>query len=158
MNLKDITSWWFKLPQREKSLITVASAMVVFLLVWLFAVSPAVQTIRSFDSNYKAQERKLQQMLNLQSQAQALQNLPRVSQPAAVTALETSIETLFGNRAEIIFNGGNATVNIRGASAEELSQWLNNIRTNARTVAVQARLNRTNLGWNGSFQLVLPTL
>lgn len=156
MNVKEMQSWWFKLPQRDRNLIVLAAGLVILLLVWVVAVSPASRTLRTFDNDYKVQERKLQHMMNLQKEAQNMQNLPRVSQAAAVTALETSIENTFKNRAEVIFSGSNATVNIRGASAEELSQWLANIRTNARTVAVQARLNRNNTGWSGSLQLVLP--
>jgi general secretion pathway protein M len=156
MNVKTIQSWWSALPQRDKNLIVIAASSVLFLLIWVVAISPAARTLRTFDSNYTTQERKLQNMMNLQKEAQSLQNLPRVSQAAAVTALEAAIDNTFKNRAEIIFSGSNATVNVRGASAEELSQWLANIRTNARTVAVQARLNRTSTGWSGSFQLVLP--
>ena len=156
MNLAEAKAKWARLPARDKVLIRVASVLIIALLLWLVALAPAIRTIRSFDSTQKAQEAKLQQMLNLQAQAQSMQNLPRVSQAAAVTALESSIEQSFGNRAEIIFNGGNATVNVRGISAEDLAKWLSNIRTNARTVAIQARLTRTNIGWNGSFQMVLP--
>ena len=156
MNLAQAKSWWAGLPDRDKALIRVAVILVMVLLLWLLALSPAIRTIRSFDAKHKAQEMQLQRMLNLQSQAQSMQNLPRVSQAAAVTALEASIDQTFGNRAEIVFSGGNATVNVRGVSAEDLAKWLANVRTNARTVAIQARLTRTNAGWNGSFQMVLP--
>lgn len=156
MNIAQAKVWWTALPSREKTLLRVAAVLITVLFLWLVALSPAIRTIRAFESTQRAQEAKLQQMLNLQSQAQSMQNLPQVSQAAAVTALEVSIEQTFGNRAEIIFNGNNATVNVRGISAEDLAKWLNSIRTNARTVAVQARLTRTNIGWNGSFQMVLP--
>ena len=156
MNLTQVKAWWLRLPAREKTLIRVTLLLVTALLLWLLVLSPSIRTIRSFDSSYRTQEAKLQQMLNYQAQAQSMQNLPRVSQAAAVTALEASIAQTFGNRAEIIFNGGNATVNVRGISPEELAKWLNNIRTNARTIAIQARLTRTNIGWNGSLQMVLP--
>ena len=156
MNTTQVKAWWKALSSRDKRMIRVAAALLVFVLLWLLALQPAIRTIRSFESAQRTQETKLQQMLNLQSQAQSMQNLPLVSQAAAVTALEVSIEQTFGNRAEIIFNGNNATVNVRGISPEDLAKWLNNIRTNARTVAIQARLTRTNIGWNGSFQMVLP--
>jgi general secretion pathway protein M len=156
MNTTQVKAWWKSLSSRDKRMIRVAAALLVFVLLWLLALQPAIRTIRSFESAQRTQETKLQQMLNLQSQAQSMQNLPLVSQAAAVTALEVSIEQTFGNRAEIIFNGNNATVNVRGISPEDLAKWLNNIRTNARTVAIQARLTRTNIGWNGSFQMVLP--
>ena len=156
MNLAQAKSWWAGLPDRDKALIRIASILVVGLLAWVVALAPALRTIRSFDAKHKAQELQLQRMLNLQTQAQSMQNLPRVSQAAAVTALEASIDQAFGNRAEIILSGSNATVNVRGVSPEDLAKWLTNIRTNARTIAIQARLTRTPTGWNGSFQMVLP--
>lgn len=156
MKTTQVKAWWKALSSRDKRMIRVAAALLIFVLLWLLALQPAIRTIRSFESAQRTQEAKLQQMLNLQSQAQSMQNLPLVSQAAAVTALEISIEQTFGNRAEIIFNGNNATVNVRAISPEDLAKWLNNIRTNSRTVAVQARLTRTNIGWNGSFQMVLP--
>jgi general secretion pathway protein M len=156
MNLAQANTWWASLPDRDKALIKAALILVLALLLWLVALSPALRTIRSFDAKHKAQEMQLQRMLNLQAQAQSMQNLPRVSQAAAVTALEASIDQTFGNRAEIVFSGGNATVNVRGVSPEDLAKWLANVRANARTVAIQARLTRTNAGWNGSFQMVLP--
>lgn len=156
MKTTQVKAWWEALSSRDKRMIRVAAVLLIFVLLWLLALQPAIRTIRSFESTQRTQEAKLQQMLNLQSQAQSMQNLPLVSQAAAVTALEISIEQTFGNRAEIIFNGNNATVNVRAISPEDLAKWLNNIRTNSRTVAVQARLTRTNIGWNGSFQMVLP--
>jgi general secretion pathway protein M len=156
MKTTQVKAWWEALSSRDKRMIRVAAVLLIFVLLWLLALQPAIRTIRSFESAQRTQETKLQQMLNLQSQAQSMQNLPLVSQAAAVTALEISIEQTFGNRAEIIFNGNNATVNVRAISPEDLAKWLNNIRTNSRTVAIQARLTRTNIGWNGSFQMVLP--
>jgi len=156
MKTTQVKAWWEALSSRDKRMIRVAAALLIFVLLWLLALQPAIRTIRSFESAQRTQEAKLQQMLNLQSQAQSMQNLPLVSQAAAVTELEISIEQTFGNRAEIIFNGNNATVNVRAISPEDLAKWLNNIRTNSRTVAIQARLTRTNIGWNGSFQMVLP--
>jgi len=156
MNLAQAKSKWASLPDRDKALIRIASILVIGLLVWSVALAPALRTIRTFDAKHKAQELQLQRMLNLQTQAQSMQNLPLVSQAAAVTAIEASIDQAFGNRAEVILSGNNATVNVRGVSPEDLAKWLTNIRTNARTIAIQARLTRTNAGWNGSFQMVLP--
>lgn len=148
--------WWTQRPPREKTLLRAAAVLVAVAVFWSLAIAPALRTLRSFEARYASQQMQLQTMLRLQSQAQALQGQPRLSQAAATQALQASVQQAFGTKAELSLNAGNATVTLRGVGAEALAQWLASARMEARAAPLQARLTRTANGWSGTLQMGLP--
>lgn len=155
MNSTQIQAWWAQRAPREKTILQFAALLVAAALLWSVALAPALRTLRTFDDKHRSQEAQLQAMLRLQAQAQSLQSQPRLSQAAAVQALQTSVQQVLGPKADFSNNAGNATVTLRGVSAEALAQWLASARTEAHASPVQARLSRTGNTWSGTLQMGL---
>ena len=156
MNAATLRAWWSQRPPREQSLLRLGALLVVAGLLWSLALTPALRTVRTFDAKRSTQDAQLQTMLRLQAQAQALQALPRLSQPAATQALQASVQQAFGALADVTISGDSATVRLRGVTADVLAQWLANARSNARCVPVQAHLTRAGTAWSGTLQMALP--
>lgn len=156
MNRTQIQAWWEQRAAREKTILQFAALLVGAALLWSAALAPALRTLRAFEGKHQAQEAQLQAMLRLQAQAQSLQSQPRLSQAAAVQALQTSVQQALGAKADFSNSAGNATVTLRGVSAEALAQWLASARIDAHASPVQARLTRTGTDWSGTLQMGLP--
>lgn len=156
MNSTSIPTWWAQRAAREKTILKFAALLVAAALLWSLGLAPALRTLRAFEGQHQSQEAQLQAMLRLQAQAQSLQSQPRLSQAAAVQALQTSVQQTLGPKADFSNNAGNATVTLRGVSAEALAQWLASARTEAHASPVQARLSRTGNTWSGTLQMGLP--
>jgi type II secretory pathway component PulM len=78
---------------------------------------------------------------------------------ATLRALEQYTSQL-GGSAQVSVQGDRASVNFRGTTPEALSQWLNQMRVNARLLPVQAQLERqaNPAGWSGQLVLAGPGL
>ncbi|MBC7917544.1 MAG: type II secretion system protein M [Rhodoferax sp.] len=149
--------WWQQRDTREKTLLTLAAALVGVALVWGIAISPALRTLQKSASQQAALQDQLQTMARMQAQAKALQTQAPLSQTEAAAALSASVQQAFGSAADITVRAGDASVTLRGVSADALAQWLATARTNAHAVPLQARLTRTGATWSGTLQLGLPT-
>lgn len=156
MNTHAMQQWWAQRPPREQTLLRTAAWLLLAALLWALAVAPALRTLRAFETQYARQQAQLQSMRGMQAQAQALQSQPRLSQASASQALQTTVQQAFGSQAELALQGGNATVTLRGVSAEALAQWLASARAEARATPVQARLERSAKGWSGTLLMGLP--
>ena len=156
MNSTQLQAWWAQRAAREKTILKFAALLVAIALLWSVALAPALRTLRTFDDQHRSQETQLQAMLRLQAQAQSLQSQPRLSQAAAVQALQTSVQQVLGPKADFSNSAGNATVTLRGVSAEALAQWLASARTEAHASPVQAHLSRNGSTWSGTLQMGLP--
>lgn len=150
-------SWWQQRDAREKTLLTLAAALVGAALLWGIAINPALRTLQKSASQQIALQDQLQNMGRMQAQAKALQSQAPLSQPEAAAALSASVQQAFGSAADITIRAGDASVTVRGVSADALAQWLATARTNARAVPLQARLTRTGTTWSGTLELGLPT-
>jgi general secretion pathway protein M len=148
---------WTALAPRERLLLGGAAAVVGLALVWLILVGPALSALRNAESQQRALDAQLQRVLNLQSQAKALQSQPRQNQDEAVRQLEVSVRERLGTAARMTIAGERATVTLTGASPDALAQWLAQARANARTLPAEARLTRNAAGlWEGTVVLNLP--
>jgi general secretion pathway protein M len=81
-------------------------------------------------------------MQALQAQVSALKGQNRLRPEEATRLLQASLGTL-GPGASLVVNGDMATVQIKGASAAAVSQWLAQARVQAQALPVQARLGRS---------------
>ena len=151
-----LQSWWQQRDAREKTLLTLACALVSIALVWGIAVAPALRTLQKSAAQHTALQDQLQTMARMQAQAKALQSQAPLSQSEAAAALSASVQQAFGSGADITIRAGDASVTLRGVSADALAQWLATARTNAHAVPLQARMTRTGSTWSGTLQLGLP--
>lgn len=152
-----LQSWWQQRDAREKTLLTLATTVVSVALVWGIAIAPALRTLQKSAAQQAALQDQMQTMARLQAQAKALQAQAPLTQAQAATALSASVQQAFGSAADITIRASDASVTLRGVSADALAQWLSTARTNAHAVPLQARLTRAGATWSGTLQLGLPT-
>lgn len=169
-----LRSRWNSLLPREKTLVQVSAAVVGAALLWWLAVAPALQTLRSAEAQHQALDTQLQQMQRLQAQATQLQNQPKINPDEAQRALEAAMKQRLGSSAQLNVAGDRATVTFKGTPADAIAPWLAQVRTNARTLPVEAKLVRSTTSvtpvtpatpgasapaaarWDGTLVLTLP--
>ena len=157
---------WTQLAPREQMLVAAAGVLVLLALLWWVALAPALQTLRSAPARHAALDAELQRMLQLQAEARQLQALPQASAGDAAAQLRSSLAQRLGAQAQISVAGDRATVQLKGASADGLAQWLAQVRSNARAVPLEMRLSRSSAAgnaaaadsprWDGTIVLGLP--
>ena len=131
------------LAPREQRLVVAAGAVVALALLWWVALAPALATLRAAPARHAALDTQLQRMQTLQAEAQQLQAAPKNSPADAVGALRTALNQKLGSTAQLNVVGDRATITLKGAPADALAQWLTQVRSNARTTPLEARLTRS---------------
>jgi len=137
-------AWWSELDVREQRMILGAVTLVLVALFWWVALAPALRTLTSAPAEHAQLDAQLQQMVNLQAQAKALQSQPRATRDDAMRSLETSVRQNLGGAAQLQSAGAGegATIALRGATADALAQWFTQARSNARAVPREVHLTR----------------
>lgn len=157
MNTAALRARWNALAPREKILVAGAATLVAISLVWLIAIQPALNTLRTSESQHRALDAQLQQMLALQQQARALQSQPKLGHDDALRLLEQSMQQRLGTSGRLAVNGDRATVTLTGTPPDALARWLTQARVDARAVPGEAHLTRNAAGlWEGTLVLSLP--
>ncbi len=148
---------WEGLRPREQIMVAVAAVVVGAGLVWMIALGPALATLRTAEIQRRALDMQLQQMLVLQSQAQALKSQPKQGYEDALRLLEVSVRERLGTTARMSVAGDRVTLTLTGTAPDALAQWLTQARVNARALPGDARLTRNASGlWDGTMSLTLP--
>lgn len=157
MNTAALRARWNALAPREKILVAGAATLVAIALVWLIAVQPALNILRTSESQHRALDAQLQQMLAMQQQARALQSQPKLGHDDALRLLEQSMQQRLGTSGRLAINGDRATITLTGTPADALARWLTQARVDARAVPGEAHLTRNQAGlWEGTLVLSLP--
>ena len=156
---------WSALAQREQNLLLIAASVVLLALLWWVALAPAVHSLRTAPARHAAAERELQNMLQMQAQAELLRQQPQGNSADARTQLEQSLKTELGNSAQLQWLGNRAQVSLSNAAAPALARWLAQVRDNSHASVAEMKLNRI-LGeaadgaavtrWSGNLLLDLP--
>lgn len=155
---------WSQLAARERTLLSLGAALVLLAAVWLLFLSPIITTLRSADTQSRALDTQLQQMLAMQALVQTLQKQPPLGFDEAQKALNLATQQTLGTSAQVAVTGERASVTLQGVSADALAQWLAQVRLNARSVPLEARLARAvsakdniqGTVWNGVLVMSLP--
>lgn len=155
---------WAALQPREKTLVLAGAALVLAALLWWLALAPALKTLRSAPQQHQALDAQLQQMKRLQAQATQMQSQPVLDQDAARRALDAAVKQRLGATTQVNVVGDRATVILKGVPADAIAPWLAQVRTNARALPVEVKLNRSSTPsaaaqpqWDGTVVLALPT-
>ena len=160
--LSPLRDRWTAATPREQRLVRSAVALIGLALVWWLLVAPPLRTLSQEKTEQGRLEVQLQKMQDLRAQALALQALPKISRDEALRALDAAVRQHFGATAQLSVLGDSATVTLRNAPADAFAQWLPQARVNARAIATEVRLTRTNtppLGqavWSGSIVMSIP--
>jgi general secretion pathway protein M len=132
---------WMDLSGRERLGLGLAGLLLALALLWSMGVAPAWRQWQQGQVQSRALQTQWQGMQALQAQASALNGQNRVRPEEAARLLQNSVATL-GPGATMAVNGDLATVQIKGASAAAVAQWLAQARVQAQALPVQARLGR----------------
>jgi general secretion pathway protein M len=149
-------NYWRQLKINERRMLLVAFWVIVVALLWLFAIAPALKTLKEAPEQHRALDAKLQNMRNLSLEAKALQSQPKLGLDDAQKALQSAVTQRFGSAAQLNLAGERATLTLKNANPQELAQWLAQARVNARALPGEAKLNRNGEGWDGTLVLNLP--
>ncbi len=143
---------WTQSSPREQRLVRGALALLALALVWFVALNPALRALRSAQTQSPQLRAQLQDMLQLQAQAQLLQAQPAAQTQDAKSLLEAALPTL-GAAARMSLTGDRATVTLEGSSADALAQWLTQARLNARARPLELHLTQSHGLWKGRIVL-----
>jgi general secretion pathway protein M len=151
---------WAQLAARERHMLLTALAVVLIALLWQLLLAPSLKTLRTAPAQAQALDTQLQRMLSLQALAKALQQQAPLGYDDAVRALNLATKQTLGGTAQVSVSGERASVTLQAASADALAQWLAQVRLNARTTPIEARLTRvatpTGVTWSGTLVMGLP--
>lgn len=149
-------NYWRQLKINERRLILAAFWVILAVLLWLFAIAPALKTIKDAPEQHRALDAKLQNMRTLSLEAKNLQSQPKLGLDEAQKALQSAVTQRFGSTAQLNLAGERATLTLKNANPQELAQWLTQARVNARALPGEAKLSRSGDGWDGTLVLNLP--
>ncbi len=151
-----ITHYWSQRPPREQALLRLAAVVVIGAAVWAFGLAPALQTVREADAAHARADAQLQQIEAMAAKARSLQSQARLSPQQARAALEASLQSTLGARAQTSVSGDRVTVTLSGVSADALARWLQQLRSSASARPLEAKLQRNAQGaWDGRLVLQL---
>ncbi len=158
--LEPLQARWSSLGERQRTGLSVAMVLVALALLWQIMLAPALLTLRNAETQGRTLDAQLQQMQALQKQAQAFKAQPTLGYEEALRTLTSATQQTLGASAEISVTAERARVMIKGASADNLARWLAQARLNARSLPLQAQLQRTTLStgtvWSGVMVMSLP--
>lgn len=152
--LAALRPWWRALSARDRRLLRVAVAMALVGALWLLALQPALQTLRSAPAALDAAEAQLQHMQRLAAEAGELRATPPVNAEQAAAALQAATARL-GERGRLSLQGDRAVLTLNGVSTGALRDWLAEARSGARARPVEANLMRGAQGFSGTLVLAI---
>lgn len=145
---------WQQMGERERNAAQLIALLLSLALLWFVAVQPAWRTLNQAPAQAESLERQLQDMQALAQEAQELRAAPTVPAAQATQALQAASEHL-GPAARLQINGDRAVLMLNGVSSEALQAWLGEARSAARARPLEAKLQRSPQGFNGSIVLSL---
>lgn len=160
---------WEELEQREQNLLLLAGTVLLLAFLWWVTLAPALNTLRTAPTRMAAADSQLQQMRQMQAQADMLRQLPQGNASEARKLLEQSAKIELAASAQLQWLGNRVQVTLNNTPAPALTRWLMQIRDNSRASVVEMKLNRQNSDsaspakdtltttlWSGSLLLELP--
>lgn len=151
---------WQQLAPREKNFLAAAVALIVLALLWQLVLSPALQTLRTSTAQATALDAQIQHMQSLQNQAAALQRQAPLTYDEALRALNLATKQTLAATAQVNVVADRANVTLQATGADALALWLSQVRLNARSVPLEARLTRgtapAGATWSGTLVMSLP--
>lgn len=145
---------WQIMAPRERMAAQAGALALGLLLVWLLLLAPALRTLDQAPAKRAQLEMQLQEMQAMALEARELRALPPVPAAQALAALQAASDHL-GANARLTVVGERATLSLTGVSPEALQAWLAEVRGAARARPIEAQLQRSPKGFNGSIVLVL---
>jgi general secretion pathway protein M len=148
---------WAKFSPREQHGLSWLGVLLAVLLGWRITIAPALDTLRSSETQHILLAQQMAQMQALQAQAKALQQRPVLSRDEALRTLQGLSQPL-GKQLELSVQGERVAVQIKAMPAQALAQWLTQARTQAQALPIEAHwVRQTGPQWDGTLVLRLPS-
>lgn len=151
--LQPLQRWYGALAARERRGVAFAAWTVALAALWLLAVQPAWRTLREAPARIAELDRQLQAMQAMAADARALRALPAVPRAQALAALRAATERLQG--ATLAEQGERVVLTLSACSAQQLREWLAEVRATARARAIDVNLTRDDNGLSGTVVVML---
>ncbi|MFZ5504297.1 MAG: type II secretion system protein GspM [Pseudomonadota bacterium] len=145
---QELRQRWGRLAPRERVLVGVGAGALAVLLLWYVGLQEAWTTWKTAPAQSRALEAEWMQMQRLATEARELKAQPPVSAAQAAEALKSATDRL-GAQGKLSQLGDRATLNITGASPEQLRTWLAEVRSGARARPIDMQINRAEGGLSG---------
>ena len=148
-------TWLSQRSPREQIGIQWALGLVVVLVAWQWAVSPALHVLRTSDAQRARLAQQTAQMQALQQQAQQLRQQSRISPEQAAQSLQQMAQALGG---QVKFNrqGERVTLDVKALSPQALAELLTQARSQAHAKVQEAHTQYKPTGWEGQLVFALP--
>ena len=148
-------AWLSQRSPREQIGIQWALGLVLVLVVWQWAVSPALQVLRTSEAQRARLAQQTAQMQALQQQAQQLRQQTRISPEQAAQSLQSMASNLGG---QVKFNrqGERVTLDFKALSPQALAELLTQARSQAHAQVQEAHTQFKPAGWEGQLVFALP--
>lgn len=134
-------SFWDARNSRERSVLLIASALVLLLLIWLWLIDPALQGRAQLRKTLPAMQAQLAQLQALTKQAAALpasEAKATNSTPLSRSMLESSLARKDLKPQTLEVNGELVRLKLSGVSFAALIGWLADMQANAQLVVNEA--------------------
>ncbi|MEO5733580.1 MAG: type II secretion system protein GspM, partial [Rubrivivax sp.] len=102
-------AWWHGLPPRERRMVVVAASVLGLYLLWVLALSPALQTARSAPRELDGLDAQWQTMQAMAAEAAELRAAPPINRQAATAALQAATGRL-GESGKLTLQGDRAVL------------------------------------------------
>ena len=155
-----VKTHWQKATPRDKRLFVAAGILLGAAISWWILLSPAIKTILSAPKLHKNLDAQIQTMKSLSLEARNLQEQNKLGVDDGRQALQNTVTQRFGSTAQLNVQGSRATLTLKNANPQSVSDFLSQARINARTLPTEVKLMRSappSNGWDGNMTLVLPT-
>lgn len=151
-----LPGWWQSIPPQTRTLGILVSAAVAVVLLSALTIVPSLKVIRFAPADHQKLDQQLDLMRNLATQAQSAKAQPKPVADDALKFLDDSVKQTLAATAQMTVSGDRATVTLKNASPESVTAWLTTLRSTGRLLPAEAKLTRTDAGWNGQLVINLP--
>lgn len=140
---------------RERLVVGVVGALAALAVVYMLAIRPAWQVVRTAPARIASLDAQLQNMQRLAIDSKELRGTPRMPPSQSAAALKSATDAM-GSAGRLTVTGDRATLTLTNANSEQLRRWLIDARSAARARPVEATLSRGPGGYSGSVIVALP--
>ena len=147
-------AFWRGRALRERQALAIGLVALVAVLVWILLVQPAWRTVSQAPAQLDRIDQQLQQLQAMADEVKTLRGVAPVSSTQAAAALRAATARL-GEQARLSLQGDRASVTFTSIDAEDLRDWLSEVRSAARARPVEASLSRVGDGYSGTVVVLL---
>lgn len=151
---QSLRQFWQARQPRERSLLTLAGALLTLLMLWSFVLQPAWRLWNQAPAARLLAEQQQGRMLALAAQAQALQRQARIDPAQGRAALMQSVKDLGG---QLNGDGTRLVAELPRVPVAKLAGWLQVLGPQMGARITQASLQEVEPGqWRAIVTLELP--